>query len=163
MLQGKRILLVIAGGIAAYRSLELIRALREQRAAVRCVMTHGAQQFVTPMAAAALSGDRVFTELFSLTDEAEMGHIRLSREADLVVVAPATADLMAKMAAGLADVGEKRVQEALDVIGERGVVWVQGRMVYRSFSGPGGRPGTSAEVLASRIWMERAAATDDNE
>ena len=103
MLQGKRILLVIAGGIAAYRSLELIRALREQRAAVRCVMTHGAQQFVTPMAAAALSGDRVFTELFSLTDEAEMGHIRLSREADLVVVAPATADLMAKMAAGLAD------------------------------------------------------------
>ena len=103
MLQDKRILLVIAGGIAAYRSLELIRALREQRAAVRCVMTHGAQQFVTPMAAAALSGDRVFTELFSLTDEAEMGHIRLSREADLVVVAPATADLMAKMAAGLAD------------------------------------------------------------
>ena len=103
MLEGKRILLVIAGGIAAYRSLELIRALKERRAAVRCVMTHGAQQFVTPMAAAALSGDKVFTELFSLTDEAEMGHIRLSREADLVVVAPATADLMAKMAAGLAD------------------------------------------------------------
>jgi phosphopantothenoylcysteine decarboxylase/phosphopantothenate--cysteine ligase len=103
MLEGKRILLVIAGGIAAYRSLELIRALRERQASVRCVMTHGAQQFVTPLAAAALSGDKVFTELFSLTDEAEMGHIRLSREADLVVVAPATADLIAKMAAGLAD------------------------------------------------------------
>jgi len=103
MLQGKRILLIIAGGIAAYRSLELIRALKEKHAAVRCVMTHGARQFVTPMAAAALSGDKVFTELFSLTDEAEMGHIRLSREADLVVVAPATADLMAKMATGLAD------------------------------------------------------------
>ena len=103
MLQGKRILLVIAGGIAAYRALELIRALKERQAQVRCVMTHGAQQFVTPMAAAALSGGKVFTELFSLTDEAEMGHIRLSREADLVVVAPATADLMAKMAAGLAD------------------------------------------------------------
>ncbi len=103
MLQGKRILLVIAGGIAAYRALELIRALKERQAVVRCVMTHGAQQFVTPMAAAALSGEKVFTELFSLTDEAEMGHIRLSREADLVVVAPATADLMAKMAAGLAD------------------------------------------------------------
>jgi phosphopantothenoylcysteine decarboxylase / phosphopantothenate---cysteine ligase len=103
MLQGKRILLIIGGGIAAYRSLELIRALKEKQAVVRCVMTHGAQQFVTPMAAAALSGEKVFTELFSLTDEAEMGHIRLSREADLVVVAPATADLMAKMAAGLAD------------------------------------------------------------
>jgi len=103
MLQGKRILLIIAGGIAAYRSLELIRALKDKGAAVRCVMTHGARQFVTPMAAAALSGDKVFTELFSLTDEAEMGHIRLSREADLVVVAPATADLMAKMATGLAD------------------------------------------------------------
>lgn len=103
MLEGKRILLVISGGIAAYRALELIRALKEKRAEVRCVMTHGAQQFVTPLAAASLSGDRVFTELFSLTDEAEMGHIRLSREADLVVVAPATADLMAKMATGRAD------------------------------------------------------------
>ncbi len=103
MLQGKRLLLVISGGIAAYKSLELIRVLRERGATVRCVMTAGARQFVTPLAAASLTGNKVFTELFSLTDEAEMGHIRLSREADLVVVAPATADLMAKMAAGLAD------------------------------------------------------------
>ncbi|MBN33579.1 MAG: bifunctional phosphopantothenoylcysteine decarboxylase/phosphopantothenate--cysteine ligase CoaBC [Rhodospirillaceae bacterium] len=103
MLDGKRILLVIGGGIAAYKSLELIRLLQGRGAAVRCVMTSGAQQFITPLSAAALSGDKVFTELFSLTDEAEMGHIRLSREADLVVVAPATADLMARMAAGLAD------------------------------------------------------------
>ena len=103
MLDGKRILLVIGGGIAAYKSLELIRLLQGRGAAVRCVMTSGAQQFITPLSAAALSGDKGFTELFSLTDEAEMGHIRLSREADLVVVAPATADLMARMAAGLAD------------------------------------------------------------
>ena len=103
MLDGKRILLVISGGVAAYKSLELIRRLTDRGAAVRCVMTEGAQRFVTPLSAAALSGDRVFTDLFSLTDEAEMGHIRLSREADLVVVAPATADLMARMAVGLAD------------------------------------------------------------
>lgn len=103
MLDGKRILLVIGGGIAAYKSLELIRQLQDRGATVRCVMTAGAQQFVTPLSAAALSGDKVFTELFSLTDEADMGHIRLSREADLVVVAPATADLMARMAAGIAD------------------------------------------------------------
>jgi len=103
MLEGKRILLVISGGIAAYRALELVRALRQKGAKVRCVMTAGALQFVTPLSAAALSGEKAFTELFSLTDEAEMGHIRLSREADAVVVAPASADLMAKMAAGLAD------------------------------------------------------------
>jgi phosphopantothenoylcysteine decarboxylase/phosphopantothenate--cysteine ligase len=102
-LAGRRLLLVIAGGIAAYKSLDLIRRLRERGAAVRCAMTRGAQEFVTPLAAASLSEDRVYTELFSLTDESEMGHIRLSREADLVVVAPLTADLLAKMAAGLAD------------------------------------------------------------
>ncbi len=103
MLNGKRILLIIAGGIAAYKSLELIRRLRERGAAVRCILTRAGAQFVTPLSVAALSEDRVYQDLFSLTDEAEMGHIRLSREADLVVVAPATADLMAKMAAGLAD------------------------------------------------------------
>ena len=103
MLTGKRILLIISGGIAAYKSLELIRRLRERGAAVGTVMTRAAQQFVTPLSVQALSEDKVYTELFSLTDESEMGHIRLSREADLVVVAPATADLMAKMAAGLAD------------------------------------------------------------
>ncbi|HEX2151445.1 MAG TPA: bifunctional phosphopantothenoylcysteine decarboxylase/phosphopantothenate--cysteine ligase CoaBC [Stellaceae bacterium] len=103
MLQGRRILLIIAGGIAAYKSLELIRRLRERGAAVRVVMTDAARQFVTPLSVASLSEDKVYGELWSLTDESEMGHIRLSREADLVVVAPATADLIARMAAGLAD------------------------------------------------------------
>jgi phosphopantothenoylcysteine decarboxylase/phosphopantothenate--cysteine ligase len=101
--QGKRILLIIAGGIAAYKSLELIRRLSERGVRVRCVLTAAGARFITPLAVASLSGERVFSNLFSLTDEAEMGHIRLSREADLVVVAPATADLMAKMAHGLAD------------------------------------------------------------
>jgi phosphopantothenoylcysteine decarboxylase/phosphopantothenate--cysteine ligase len=101
--EGRRVLLIISGGIAAYKSLDLIRRLREGGTAVRCVLTEGGAQFVTPLSVAALSGDKVYRELFSLTDEAEMGHIRLSREADLVVVAPATANLLAKMAAGLAD------------------------------------------------------------
>jgi phosphopantothenoylcysteine decarboxylase/phosphopantothenate--cysteine ligase len=103
LLQGRRILLIISGGIAAYKSLELIRRLRERGAAVRCVMTKAAEQFVTPLSVASLSEDKVYGDLFSLTDESEMGHIRLSREADLVVVAPATADLLARMAAGMAD------------------------------------------------------------
>jgi phosphopantothenoylcysteine decarboxylase / phosphopantothenate---cysteine ligase len=98
-----RILLIIGGGIAAYKSLELIRRGRERGLAFRCVMTSAATQFVTPLSVASLAGEKVYQDLFSLTDEAEMGHIRLSREADLVVVAPATAALMAKMAAGLAD------------------------------------------------------------
>lgn len=101
-LSGKRILLVIGGGIAAYKSLDLIRRLRERGAAVRCIVTAAAQQFVTPLAAGALSADHVFTELFDRQDEQDVGHIRLSREADLIVVAPATADLMAKLAGGLA-------------------------------------------------------------
>jgi len=103
LLQGKRILLIIAGGIAAYKSLELIRRLRDSGASVRCVMTKAAAEFVTPLSVAALSENKVYSELFSLTDEAEMGHIRLSREADLLVVAPATCDLMARMVAGMAD------------------------------------------------------------
>ncbi|MGA8401990.1 MAG: bifunctional phosphopantothenoylcysteine decarboxylase/phosphopantothenate--cysteine ligase CoaBC [Stellaceae bacterium] len=103
MLQGKRILLIIAGGIAAYKSLELIRRLRDRGAAVRCVMTKAAAEFVTPFSVAALSQNKVYSDLFSLIDESEMGHIRLSREADLLVVAPATADLLARMAAGMAD------------------------------------------------------------
>ena len=103
MLEGRRILLIIAGGIAAYKSLELIRRLRERGAAVRCIMTAAAHRFVTPLAVSSLSEDKVYSDLWSLTDESEMGHIRLSREADLVVVAPATADLIARMAAGLAD------------------------------------------------------------
>lgn len=102
-LAGKRILLVISGGIAAYKTLELIRRLKEQGAAVRPVLTAGGSQFVTPLSLAALCEDKVYSDLFSLTDEAEMGHIRLTREADLVVVAPASADLLAKLANGLAD------------------------------------------------------------
>ncbi|EME71702.1 bifunctional phosphopantothenoylcysteine decarboxylase/phosphopantothenate synthase [Paramagnetospirillum caucaseum] len=103
MLAGRRVLLIISGGIAAYKSLELIRRLKDRGCAVRCILTRGGANFVTPLAIAALSGDKVYQETFSLTDEAEMGHIRLSREADLVVVAPATANLLAKMAAGIAD------------------------------------------------------------
>ena len=99
----QRLLLVIGGGIAAYKCLELVRRARDRGWGVRCVLTPAATQFVTPLSVASLSGQRVYTELFSLTDEAEMGHIRLSREADLVVVAPATADLLAKMAQGHAD------------------------------------------------------------
>ena len=102
-LAGARILLVIGGGVAAYKALDLIRRLRERGAATRVVMTAAARAFVTPLSAAALSGDKVYDDLFSLTDEAAMGHIELSRDADLVVVAPATADLLAHMAAGLAD------------------------------------------------------------
>jgi len=103
LLHDRRILLIISGGIAAYKSLELIRRLRERGAAVRCIMTAAAQHFVTPLSVASLSEDKVYTDLWSLTDESEMGHIRLSREADLVVVAPASADLIARMATGLAD------------------------------------------------------------
>jgi phosphopantothenoylcysteine decarboxylase / phosphopantothenate---cysteine ligase len=103
MLTGKRVLLIVSGGIAGYKSLELVRRLRERGAAVRCVLTAGGAQFVTPLSLAALSEDKVYTDLFSLTDESEMGHIRLSREADLVIVAPASADLLAKMAQGMAD------------------------------------------------------------
>ena len=102
-LTGKNILLIISGGIAAYKSLDLIRRLKERGAGVRCVLTGGGAQFVTPLSVAALSEEAVFQDLFSLKDESEMGHIRLSREADLLVVAPASADLMAKMAAGLAN------------------------------------------------------------
>ena len=102
-LSGRRILLVIGGGIAAYKCLDLIRRLRERGAVVRCVMTKAAQEFVTPLAVGALSATHVFTDLFDRQDEHDVGHIRLSREADLIVVAPATADLMAKMAHGLAN------------------------------------------------------------
>jgi phosphopantothenoylcysteine decarboxylase/phosphopantothenate--cysteine ligase len=100
---GKRILLVIGGGIAAYKSLELIREIRKRGGTVRCILTKAGEQFVTPLSVSSLSGDKVYGDLFSLTDEAEMGHIELSRAADLVVVAPATADLMAKAANGLAN------------------------------------------------------------
>lgn len=99
----KRILLIIGGGIAAYKSLELIRELARRSIRTRAILTEAGKQFVTPMSVGALTGDKVYSELFSLTDEAEMGHIELSRSADLVVVCPATANLMAKAAHGLAD------------------------------------------------------------
>jgi phosphopantothenoylcysteine decarboxylase / phosphopantothenate---cysteine ligase len=99
----KSILLIIGGGIAAYKSLELIRLLKGRDIAVRCILTKAAEHFVTPLSVAALSAEKIYGDLFSLTDETEMGHIELSRSADLVVVAPATADLLAKMAAGLAN------------------------------------------------------------
>ncbi len=102
-LSGKRILLVISGGIAAYKSLDLIRRLRERGATVTPVMTKAAQEFVTPLAVGALAASHVFTDLFSRTDEQDVGHIRLARDHDLIVVAPATADIMAKIANGLAD------------------------------------------------------------
>ena len=101
-LAGKRVLLIVAGGIAAYKALELIRLLRREGSAVRCVLTAGGAQFVTPLSLQALSEDRVYTDLFSLTEESEMGHIQLSRAADLVVVVPASADILARMAAGFA-------------------------------------------------------------
>ena len=99
----RKILLIIGGGIAAYKSLDLIRRLRERGVAVRVVMTAAAQKFVTPLSAGAISGDKIFTDLFDPESEFDVGHIRLSREADLIVVAPATADLMAKLAGGHAD------------------------------------------------------------
>ena len=102
-MQGRRILLIVGGGIAAYKACELVRGIRKAGGSVRCVLTEGGAQFVTPMTLAALSEQPVHSSLWDLKDEAEMGHIQLSREADLVVVCPATADLLAKMAAGLAD------------------------------------------------------------
>ncbi|HEX7391099.1 MAG TPA: bifunctional phosphopantothenoylcysteine decarboxylase/phosphopantothenate--cysteine ligase CoaBC [Acidiphilium sp.] len=103
ILAGSRILLIVSGGIAAYKSLELVRLLRKSGASVRAVLTRGGAEFVTALSLQALCEDRVYTELFSLTDESEMGHIQLSRSADLLVVVPASADILAKMAAGLAD------------------------------------------------------------
>ena len=103
MLHGKRILLVVAGGIAAFKSLDLIRRLRERGASVRCVLTEAGAKFVTPLSLQALTEDKVYSDMFSLTDESEMGHIQLSRDADLLVVAPATANILARMAAGMAD------------------------------------------------------------
>lgn len=99
----KHILLIVGGGIAAYKACELIRLAKKAGIGVKCVLTAGGAHFVTPMTLAALSEEQVFTTLWDLKNETEMGHIQLSREADLIVVAPATADLMAKMAAGIAD------------------------------------------------------------
>lgn len=101
-LNSKRVLLIVTGGIAAYKTPDLVRRLRERGAQVRCLMTEGAKQFVTPLVLGAVSEDKVYDDLFDLTDEREMGHIQLSRDADILLVAPATADILAKMAGGLA-------------------------------------------------------------
>lgn len=103
MLEGKKILLIISGGIAAYKTLDLIRLITKNKGTVQCILTEGGAQFVTPLSVSSLSHNKVYADLWSLNDEAEMGHIRLSRECDLVVVAPASADIMAKMAHGLAN------------------------------------------------------------
>jgi phosphopantothenoylcysteine decarboxylase/phosphopantothenate--cysteine ligase len=103
MLNNKKILLIISGGIAAYKSLELIRLIRKAGGSVRCILTGGGQQFITPLSVASLSGEQCYTDLWSLKDESEMGHIRLSREADLIVAAPASADFIARIAHGHAD------------------------------------------------------------
>ena len=100
---GQRVLLIVGGGIAAYKACELVRLIRKQGGSVRCVLTKAGAEFVTPMTLAALSEQPVHTSLWDLKDEVEMGHIQLSREADLVVICPATADLLAKMAGGIAD------------------------------------------------------------
>src|ERR1700744_6244470 len=102
-MRGSSVLLIIGGGIAAYKSLELIRALQKRGVSSRAILTNAGERFVTPLSVASLTGEKVYQDLFSLTDESEMGHIELSRAADLVVVAPATAGLMGKMANGLAN------------------------------------------------------------
>src|SRR5262245_48715700 len=99
----KRVLLIVGGGIAAYKACELVRLIRKRGGSVRCVLTKAGGEFVTPMTLAALSEQPVHSSLWDLKDEVEMGHIQLSREADLILVCPATADLLAKMAAGIAD------------------------------------------------------------
>ncbi|HEX5777419.1 MAG TPA: bifunctional phosphopantothenoylcysteine decarboxylase/phosphopantothenate--cysteine ligase CoaBC [Xanthobacteraceae bacterium] len=114
-LESKRVLLVIGGGIAAYKSLELIRRLKDRGVTVRVVMTRAAQEFITPLAAGAVAGERAFIDLFDASTEFDVGHIRLARDTDLVLVAPATADLMAKMAGGHADDLASTVLLATDV------------------------------------------------
>jgi phosphopantothenoylcysteine decarboxylase/phosphopantothenate--cysteine ligase len=177
-LAGKSVLLIVGGGIAAYKTHELVRLLKTRGAGVRIILTRAAEQFVTPLSLASLSGEKVYTSLFSLTDEVEMGHIQLSRAADLLVVAPATADLMAKMAHGLADdlastallATDKRVliapamnvrmwrhpatQRNVDVLRRDGISLVgpnDGEMACGEF-GPG-RMAEPAEILSSIITM----------
>ena len=157
MLRGKKILLIIGGGIAAYKSLDLIRRLRERGASVTPVLTKAGAEFVTPLSVSALAGDKVFTDLFDLTDEAEMGHIQLSRSADLVVVAPATADLMATdtqvLAAPAMNVrmwDHPATQRNLSQLGADGILFVgpnDGDMACGEF-GPG-RMAEPLEIVAA--------------
>ncbi|PZU93845.1 MAG: bifunctional phosphopantothenoylcysteine decarboxylase/phosphopantothenate synthase [Chelatococcus sp.] len=175
MSASRSILLIIGGGIAAYKCLELIRRLKDRGIATRCILTRAAEQFVTPLSVSSLAGERCFTDLFSLTDEADIGHIALSRSTDLLVVAPATADLIAKMATGQADdlastallATDKRVLVApamnprmwqhpatrrnVAQIQKDGVLVVgpnSGAMAERGESGPG-RMAEPAEIIAA--------------
>jgi phosphopantothenoylcysteine decarboxylase/phosphopantothenate--cysteine ligase len=154
LLTGSRILLIVTGGIAAYKTLELIRRLRERDAAVRCVLTRAGAQFVTPLSLAAISGEKVYDDLFSLTDEAEMGHIELSRDADLLVVAPATADILAKMAGGMADDLATTVLLATDT-----PVLVAPAMNVRMWEHPATR--ANVETLAARGVMRVGPGVGD--
>lgn len=179
MSSGKRVLLIVGGGIAAYKALELVRLLRKRGIAVRAVLTKAGEEFVTPLSLSALTEDKVYTDLFSLTDEAEMGHIQLSRSADLIVVAPATADLLAKMRSGLAgDLASTLLlatdtpvlaapamnvrmwthaatQENVKVLAERGISFIgpdEGDMACGEF-GPGrmAEPAAIAEAVAVQL------------
>ena len=139
MLAGKRILLIVGGGIAAYKSLELVRLIRKAGGAVVPVLTRAGAEFVTPLSLSALAGAKVHSALFDLTEEAEMGHIQLSRAADLLVVAPATADLMAKMAQGRAEdlASTLSALESAVLIDDRALVrefvgWFEAVMAARS-------------------------------
>lgn len=183
MLAGKSVLLVIGGGIAAYKTLDLIRRLKERGCAVRCILTKAGAEFVTPLSVGSLAGEKAFTDLFSLTDEADIGHIQLSRSTDLVVVAPATADLLAKMAHGLANdlasnallATDKRILVApamnprmwlhpatrrnMETLKADGVLVVgpnEGAMAERGEFGPG-RMAEPMEILAA---IERAFQAD---
>ncbi|MDJ1158870.1 bifunctional phosphopantothenoylcysteine decarboxylase/phosphopantothenate--cysteine ligase CoaBC [Chelatococcus sp. SYSU_G07232] len=183
MLAGKSVLIVIGGGIAAYKSLELIRRLKERGCAVRAILTKAGAEFVTPLSVGSLAGEKAYTDLFSLTDEADIGHIQLSRSTDLVVVAPATADLLAKMVHGLADdlastallATDKRIlvapamnprmwlnpatQRNMATLAADGVLVVgpnEGAMAERGEFGPG-RMSEPAEILAA---IERAFESD---
>lgn len=182
----RSILLIIGGGIAAYKCLELIRRLKDRGVACRCVLTRSGAEFVTPLSVGAIAGERCLSDLFSLTDEADIGHIALSRSTDLIVVAPATADLIAKMAAGLADdlatttllATDKRVLIApamnpkmwehpatrrnMAQLRADGVLVVgpnAGAMAERGESGPG-RMAEPAEIIAA---IEQALATETRE
>jgi len=154
LLTGNRILLIVTGGIAAYKTLELIRRLKERDAAVRCVLTRAGAQFVTPLSLAAISGETVYDDLFSLTAEAEMGHIELSRDADLLVVAPATADMLAKMASGIADDLATTVLLATDT-----PVLVAPAMNVRMWEHPATR--ANVETLAKRGVMRVGPGVGD--
>ena len=186
-MRGKSILLIIGGGIAAYKSLELIRRLAERGVKAKAILTRAGAEFITPLSVSALTGEKVFSDLFSLTDESEMGHIELSRAADLVVVAPATADLMGKLAAGIANdlastallATDKKIlmAPAMNVrmwqspsvrrsawsLGEDGVLFVgpnDGEMACGEF-GPG-RMAEPLEIVAAieKIFAARGGALD---